>query len=93
MPWLRMATIRRATLPKRAVIYLRVSTSAQADTDYGSEGYSIPAQREACRRTAESLDAQVVEEYVDRGESARSADRPALLAMLERIKQTATSTS
>jgi site-specific DNA recombinase len=71
---------------KRAVIYLRVSTSAQADKDYGTEGYSIPAQREACKRAAEGLGAQVVEEYLDRGESARSADRPALLAMLERIK-------
>ena len=71
---------------KTAVIYLRVSTSAQADTDYSSEGYSIPAQREACRRTAENLDARVVEEYVDRGESARSADRPALLSMLERLR-------
>jgi site-specific DNA recombinase len=74
------------TLPKRAVIYLRVSTSAQADTDYGSEGYSIPAQREACKRTAAGLEAQVVEEYVDRGESARSANRPALLRMLTRLR-------
>jgi site-specific DNA recombinase len=71
---------------KRAVIYLRVSTSAQADKDYGTEGYSIPAQREACRRTAEGLGASVVEEYVDRGESAKSADRPALLAMLARLR-------
>ena len=70
----------------RAVIYLRVSTSAQADTDYTSEGYSIPAQREACRRAADSVGARVVDEYVDRGESARSADRPALLAMLERLR-------
>lgn len=78
--------IQTRELSKRAVIYLRVSTSAQADTDYGSEGYSIPAQREACKRTAEGLGAKVVEEYLDRGESARSADRPALQAMLERIK-------
>lgn len=67
------------------MIYLRVSTTAQADTDYGSEGYSIPAQREA-RRTAENLGAKAIEEYVDRGESARTSDRPALLAMLERLK-------
>lgn len=70
----------------RAVIYLRVSTSAQADKDYSAEGYSIPAQRDACRRAAENLGARVVEEYVDRGESARSADRPALLAMLARLR-------
>ncbi len=78
--------IQTSELSKRAVIYLRVSTSAQADKDYGTEGYSIPAQREACKRAAEGLGAKVVEEYLDRGESARSADRPALLAMLERIK-------
>ena len=28
---------------KRAVIYLRVSTEEQADTDYNAEGYSLPA--------------------------------------------------
>ncbi len=32
---------------KLAVSYLRVSTSAQADTDFTTEGFSIPAQREA----------------------------------------------
>lgn len=71
---------------KQALTYLRVSTSAQADTDYDSEGYSIPAQREACIRKAESLNATVVDEYIDRGESAKTADRPALKAMLERLK-------
>ena len=68
---------------KRAVIYLRVSSSRQADNDYNSDGLSIPAQREACGRKALTLDAVVVDEYVDRGESARSADRPALQEMLE----------
>ena len=73
-------------LLKRAVIYLRVSTAAQADKDYNAEGYSIPAQRDACIRKAEALGARVVEQYVDRGESARSADRPALLEMLGRLR-------
>lgn len=31
-----------------AVIYLRVSTKEQAAKDETGEGYSIPAQREAC---------------------------------------------
>src|SRR4051812_33779869 len=70
---------------KRAVLYLRVSTSAQADKDHDPEGYSIPAQREACLRKAAQLEAVVVDEYVDRGESAKSADRPALMTMLRRI--------
>jgi site-specific DNA recombinase len=69
----------------RAVIYLRVSTLEQAATDYSDDGYSLQAQGEACRRTAERLGADVVDEYVDRGKSARSVDRPQLQAMLKRI--------
>src|SRR5205823_4258517 len=58
---------------KCAVIYLRVSTVKQATSGGEVEGYSIPAQRQACRRKAEELGAQVVDEYVDAGASARSA--------------------
>jgi site-specific DNA recombinase len=72
--------------PLRAVLYLRVSTAEQAATDYDEDGYSLHAQRDACRRAAERLNAEVVEEYVDRGKSARSADRPELQAMLRRIR-------
>jgi DNA invertase Pin-like site-specific DNA recombinase len=71
---------------KRAAIYLRVSTSAQAKRNREPEGYSIPAQREACLRKAASLDAEVVGEYADRGESAKTADRPELRALMERVK-------
>ena len=63
---------------KRAVIYLRVSTVGQVKTDRDAEGFSIPAQREACLRKAESLGAMVLDEYVDAGESARTADRAQL---------------
>jgi DNA invertase Pin-like site-specific DNA recombinase len=70
----------------RAVIYVRVSTAAQANKDFDEEGYSIPAQRDACLRKAETLGAVVVDEYVDRGESAKSADRPQLKAMLARLQ-------
>ena len=69
----------------RAVLYLRVSTERQARRGANGEGYSLPAQREACAAKAESLGAIVVEEYVDAGESARSADRPALKQLLERV--------
>ncbi len=69
-----------------AVIYLRVSTSAQAETDRDEDGLSIKAQRDACLAKAQTLDAEVVEQYVDRGESARSAHRPALQALLERLR-------
>ncbi len=70
----------------RAVLYLRVSTKEQAERDGDPEGYSIPAQREACKRKATSLGAVVVEEFVDRGESARSANRPELQRMLEELQ-------
>ena len=71
---------------KRAVIYLRVSTAEQAETTSGGDGYSIPAQREAAFRKARELDAEVVDEYVDRGESAKTADRPALQILMHRLK-------
>ena len=75
--------------PKRAVLYLRVSTEEQADTDYNAEGYSLPAQREACTRLADQLGAIIVGEYVDRGESAKSAKRPRLQDMLKRLRDQA----
>ncbi|MDA8039376.1 MAG: hypothetical protein M0Z69_09490 [Actinomycetota bacterium] len=34
----------------RCVLYLRVSTREQAEKGEGAEGFSIPAQREACTR-------------------------------------------
>ena len=71
----------------RAVFYVRVSSTQQADTDYDKEGFSIPAQREACLRKASSLGLQVVEEFVDRGESAKTANRPGLQALLTRLEQ------
>lgn len=75
-------------LPKRrrAAIYVRVSTADQAERNGEPEGYSIPAQRGYCQGKAEMLGADVVAEYVDAGESAKSADRPQLQKMLERIK-------
>jgi DNA invertase Pin-like site-specific DNA recombinase len=65
-----------------AILYIRVSTVDQAVRGDQPEGFSIPAQREACRRKAKSLKAVVIDEYVDRGESARSADRPELQRLL-----------
>ena len=72
---------------QRAVIYLRVSTKEQAEMGGEAEGFSIPAQRDACRRKAESLGAVVAEEFVDRGESARTANRPELLRMLGYLRE------
>ncbi|HIY65890.1 MAG TPA: recombinase family protein, partial [Candidatus Agrococcus pullicola] len=74
------------TLPLlTAITYQRVSTKEQAAKGGRDEGFSTPAQREANARKAESLGARVVAEFVDAGESARSADRPDLQRMLEYI--------
>jgi site-specific DNA recombinase len=66
----------------KAVIYLRVSTKEQAE-----EGYSIPAQAEACRRFIADQGWELADAYVDRGESARTAERPQLQTMLARLAE------
>lgn len=72
---------------KRAVLYLRVSSQAQVDTDYDPEGNSIPAQRTAGVKRAAELGAEVVGEYVEPGKSATSVDgRPQFREMMARIK-------
>lgn len=75
-----------ASSHKRAVIYLRVSTAKQVGKAEDPDGYSLPAQREACERKARDLEADVVDVYVDRGESAKTADRREFQRMLGRIK-------
>jgi DNA invertase Pin-like site-specific DNA recombinase len=70
----------------RIVIYIRVSTEEQAQMGGEVEGYSIPAQREACLGKVRQLDGMLVEEYVDAGESAKSANRPQLQKMLRELK-------
>ncbi len=71
----------------RAVIYLRVSTAKQAGRAEDPEGYSLPAQREACERKAEQLGAEIVGTYVDKGESAKTAERPEFQRMLAHIRE------
>lgn len=78
----------QAMTPKVAVSYLRVSTRDQARRGGGDdEGFSIPAQRDANRRKAASLGAIITKEFVDRGASARSANRPELQQMLEYLAE------
>lgn len=67
----------------KVAIYLRVSTLDQIKGNTNRDGFSIPAQREACRRKAKELGATQVKEYIDRGESARSAARPGLQQLLQ----------
>jgi site-specific DNA recombinase len=57
---------------RRAVMYLRVSTGAQA------QGSSIGVQREQCQAAAELHGLTLTGEYVDAGVSGARAARPAL---------------
>lgn len=72
--------------PLRAVSYVRVSTLDQARRGAEPEGLSIPAQREANRRRALEMGALIVAEFVERGRSGRSIERPELQRMLEYIQ-------
>ena len=72
----------------RAVIYLRVSSKGQVNTDYDPEGISIPAQRISCQRKAEALGLTIVQEYIEPGRSATEmTKRVAFQEMLERIRR------
>ena len=72
---------------KRAVLYLRVSSRGQLETDYDEDGLSIAAQRERCAQKAAEFGAVVVDEYIERAESAKTNQRPELNIMLKRIKE------
>jgi DNA invertase Pin-like site-specific DNA recombinase len=59
-----------------AVIYCRVSSKEQV------EGTSLESQEIACRDHAQRNNCNVMQVFVDRGESAKFADRPQLLEMI-----------
>ena len=65
----------------RVAIYARVSSERQAEKDL-----SIPAQIKALKRYAFKQKWDVVGEYVDEAESARSANRPAFKEMIAAAK-------
>lgn len=73
---------------RRAVLYLRVSSAGQVNTDYDPEGLSIPAQRLACeRKLAQMGDVEIVGEYVEPGRSGTNVEgRPAFQEMMQRLK-------
>jgi DNA invertase Pin-like site-specific DNA recombinase len=83
-----MQTLTDSMTPKFAISYIRVSDPRQAERGGGNdEGFSIPAQREAIKRKAHSMGAIIGKEFVDRGTSAKSADRPELQKMMDYIKE------
>ena len=72
-----------------AVVYVRVSPGkGQAAKVDEPDGYSLPAQREACQRKASSLQVPlIVDEFVDRGESAKTAARAELQRLLKFVRE------
>jgi len=62
---------------KKVAIYARVSTDEQAERDL-----SIPFQLERCRYHAQGNGWEVVREFVDAGESARTDKRPEFQQMI-----------
>lgn len=61
-----------------AIIYSRVSTSEQAE-----KGYSLQSQQEICHDYSKRHGYNVLKSFVERGESAKTVDRPVLKEMLE----------
>jgi len=68
-----------------AAIYVRVSSTGQLGRDGDEDGYSIPAQVQACEREAEQRGAGVAKVYVERAETAKTDDRPVLQHMLKEL--------
>jgi site-specific DNA recombinase len=66
----------------RVAIYARCSAQKQADKDL-----SIPAQLDAARAYARAQGMEVVREFVDEAESARTADRPDFQQMIAEARK------
>lgn len=82
--------VRAADAPPgtRAVIYLRVSSKGQVNTDYDPEGISIPAQRVSCEKKADQLGLTIIHEYIEPGRSATEmTKRIAFQEMLARVRR------
>jgi site-specific DNA recombinase len=67
---------------KKVAIYARVSSERQAEKDL-----SIPAQIKALKKFAMDRGWEVISEYIDEAESARTANRPAFQEMIEAAKK------
>src|SRR5215210_6886136 len=67
-------------MAKRAAIYIRVSTDEQA-----RNGYSLQGQRDELIDACEQLGYEIVDEYVDKGYSRSTLDRPDLERLREDV--------
>ncbi|MEF9427253.1 MAG: recombinase family protein, partial [Candidatus Mariimomonas ferrooxydans] len=66
-----------------AIIYIRVSTTEQAE-----KGYSLKVQEETCLKYALSNSYEVLVLFREEGKSAKTADRPELQKMLKYMNKT-----
>ncbi|HTE01649.1 MAG TPA: recombinase family protein [Mucilaginibacter sp.] len=62
---------------KKAVIYCRVSTKEQVD-----DGNSLVSQERICREYAKKEGFEVIEVFIEKGESAKTADRTELKRLI-----------
>jgi len=69
---------------EKCVIYTRVSTIDQAE-----HGYSLDAQQKACKNYAQREGYTVEKIYVERGESAKTADRTEFQKMIHYVMKNA----
>jgi site-specific DNA recombinase len=65
------------TQPSNGVIYCRVSSKEQI------EGTSLESQETACEEYARTHDIKVLKVFVERGESAKAADRTQLVELID----------
>ncbi len=82
--------VRAPIAQNQAVAYLRVSTERQMHTsaDIDADGNSIATQREATISRAQKLKVNIVEEFVEPGQSAQTiANRPVFREMLQYIEE------
>lgn len=73
-----------------AIIALRVSTPSQVNKAIDPEGFSIPNQREACRRYCEHNlgGVQIIDEVVEPGVSGKDiAKRPNIKELIDKVDQ------
>ena len=66
-----------ALKPMNCILYLRVSTDDQV------KNFSLQTQEEICTTAAQRMDYMIVKTFREEGESAKTADRPELIKLLD----------
>src|ERR1043166_948168 len=69
-------------MSKAAVLYIRVSTAEQA-----SSNQSLPVQESKARTLCQQAGLSVIKLFADKGESARTDDRPEFKKMIAYCRQ------